>query len=264
MNWLTFHCYPLDTQDVFLVRALKPFLDQYIWSKKESLAYYVRYQDEKGAYIRLRIKGEPAWLDETIRPAVQGWFTGHGAWAEAVYVREPERFGGDAAMALAESYFHVSTRVVLDRLSRDKFAHGDAMFDALRLQTMVVFGAGFSRDRARWYFEQLKKQWMLMFISDGGPSLEAAITTSFEEQFAPQEEQIRAMVALFWKTLEDEQFDEKQPEWIRWLRGNQLILKELEGNLEKVLPSLIHFTNNRLGISSQDEVYLNYLLSKVL
>ena len=51
---------------------------------------------------------------------------------------------------------------------------------------------------------------------------------------------------------------------MRWLRGNQLVLPEFGDQLEKVLPSLLHLTNNRLGLSNQDEVYLNYILSKVI
>ena len=67
-----------------------------------------------------------------------------------------------------------------------------------------------------------------------------------------------------WKALETEKFDKKQPEWARWALGNQIILKELGANLDRALPSLIHLTNNRLGLNNQDEVYLNFILSKTL
>ncbi|MCY7329237.1 MAG: hypothetical protein LH618_11860, partial [Saprospiraceae bacterium] len=32
-TWLSFHCYPLEAQDIFLTRALRPFLTQYIWPR---------------------------------------------------------------------------------------------------------------------------------------------------------------------------------------------------------------------------------------
>lgn len=59
-------------------------------------------------------------------------------------------------------------------------------------------------------------------------------------------------------------FDEKQPEWLRWLRGNELILKGLGNNLDRALPSLLHLNNNRLGVTNPDEVFLCYLLSRAL
>ena len=129
---------------------------------------------------------------------------------------------------------------------------------------MTAFSAGFSQDRARWYFGQLLEQWLPLFFPMEEEALATEIKASFDTTFAPQKEQLSATMEGFWKTLGSERFDANQPEWIRWLRGNQLILKGFEENLEKALPSLIHLTNNRLGINNQDEVYLNYILSNTL
>ena len=67
-----------------------------------------------------------------------------------------------------------------------------------------------------------------------------------------------------WKALDKEKFDQSQPEWARWFSGSQMIFKALDGNLDRALPSLLHLTNNRLGVNNQDEVYLNFILSKAL
>ena len=72
-----------------------------------------------------------------------------------------------------------------------------------------------------------------------------------------------ALQAL-WKALDNEKFDKKQPEWARWALGNQMILKDLGQDLARALPSLIHLTNNRLGLNNQDEVYLLYILANTL
>lgn len=44
----------------------------------------------------------------------------------------------------------------------------------------------------------------------------------------------------------------------------QTIFSKLGGGLESTLPTLIHLTNNRLGINNVDEPYLAYVLSKAL
>ena len=180
------------------------------------------------------------------------------------YEPEPERFGGESALTWAEEHFHVSTRVVLDRIARPQFTYGDAMFDALRLHVIAVYSAGFTKERSRWYYGQLYDQWLPLFFAADEPTLAQEITDAFEKTFAPQKEQLRATLEAFWKSLLAEKLDAKQPEWTRWLRGNQMILNGLEENLAKSLPSLIHLTNNRLGINNQDEVYLNFILSKTL
>lgn len=264
MLWLSFHFFPVEAQDVFLTRALKPFLEQYIWPQKDARAFFVRYQDEKGPHIRIRLRGEADWLETMIKPAFEGWFADRGEWSVEVYEPEAERFGGESALAWAEEHFHVSTRVVLDRIARPQFTYGDAMFDALRLHVIAVYSAGFTKERSRWYFGQLYEQWLPLFFAADDAALAQDITDAFEKTFAPQKEQLQATLDAFWKSLLAEKLDAKQPEWTRWLRGNQMILNGLEENLAKALPSLIHLTNNRLGINNQDEVYLNFILSKTL
>ncbi|MDO8365703.1 MAG: thiopeptide-type bacteriocin biosynthesis protein [Saprospiraceae bacterium] len=267
MNWLSIHFYPLENQDVFLVRGLKPFLQQHIWSQRGALAFFIRYQDERGPHIRLRMHGEDPWMEETLRPAFEGWQEGRGEWAEVPYTPEIERFGGDEAIALAEEYFHLSSRVALERLVRDQHTYGDSMFDALRMHTIAAHAAGMNQEQAARYFGQLTEQWLPLFYpTEGTPEADfyTVIKEGFEKNFIPQKEDLQATLIALWKALEKEKFDKKQPEWARWALGNQMILKALDKNLDRALPSLLHLTNNRLGLNNQDEVYLNFILAKTL
>lgn len=265
-TWLSWHFYPVETPDVFLNRAVRPFLEQYIWPTKGSRAFFIRYDDERGPHIRLRLRGESGWLQDTIRPALEERFSERGERLEVPYQPEPERFGGEEALAWAEEHFHVSTRVILDRLKHPTYSYGDAMFDALRANVIAAYAAGFDREKTRWYFGQLAEQWLPLFFRSDDPS--EAFFTKIKENFAAsfdrQKDSLRSTLAALWKALEKAKLDQKQPEWVRWLRGNELILNGLGENLEKALPSLLHLTNNRLGISNQDEVFLCYLISKGL
>lgn len=262
-TWLSFHIYPLETLDVFLARGVRPFLEQHIWSTANTRAFFIRYEDENGPHIRLRLKADAA----IIRPIVQNWFAERGTLEELPYEPETARFGGEQGLQVAEEFFHLSTRVVLDRLNRP-YTYGDAMFDGLRLHTITAFAAGWDREKSSWYFEQLCRQWIDLFFQPGA-ALDAADTSwkttlleDFEDSFKPQQEDLRLAVSELWTALEKQEHDPEQPEWLRWLRGNQMLLAELGDDLEKYLPSLIHLSNNRLGINNQDEVYLNFLLWK--
>ena len=81
-------------------------------------------------------------MEETLRPAFTGWQEGRGEWVEVPYTPETDRFGGEEAIALAEEYFHLSSRVALDRLAREQQTYGDSMFDALRMHTIAAHAAG--------------------------------------------------------------------------------------------------------------------------
>ncbi len=268
-SWLSYHIYPLETLDVFLARGVRPFLEQQVWNSKGARAFFIRYEDEHGPHIRLRIRGEAGWLEDTLRPALLEWFDERGTLEEIPYQPEPERFGSPDALGWAEEYFHLSTRVVLDRLNRP-YTYGDALFDGLRMHVITAFAAGWDRDKSAWYFDRLCTQWMELFFqanesaTNSKRDWQASLRDDFETGFSPQREELRLAVSELWTALEKGKFDPEQPEWLRWLRGNQMILGELGDQLEKSLPSLLHLTNNRLGINNQDEVYLNYLLSKTI
>ena len=252
---------------MFLVRGLRPFFQQHIWANRGTRAFFIRYQDERGPHIRIRMRGEAAWMEETLRPAFAGWQEGRGEWAEVTYTPETERFGGEEALGLAEEYFHLSSRVALDRLAREQHTYGDSMFDALRMHTIAAHAAGMNPEQATKYFGQLMEQWLPLFFvpeEDATPGFLDGIKEGFEKNFAPQKEDLRATLIELWKALEKDKFDKKQPEWARWALGNQMILKALDDKLDRALPSLLHLSNNRLGLNNQDEVYLNFILSKVL
>lgn len=262
-QWLSFHIHPLETLDVFLARGVRPFLAQHIWPVAQARAFFIRYEDENGPHIRLRLQGDATLL----RPLALDWFEERGAVEEIPYEPETERFGSPQGMQLAEEFFHLSTRVVLDRLNRP-YTYGDAMFDGLRMHVITAFSAGWNREKSSWYFEQLCRQWIDLFFqaaeTSTNPDWQRALLQDFEASFKPQQEDLRLAVSELWTALDKNNFDTDQPEWLRWLRGNQMLLAEFGDSLERQLPSLIHLSNNRLGINNQDEVYLNFLLWKTV
>jgi thiopeptide-type bacteriocin biosynthesis protein len=268
-HWFSIHFYLLETSDVFLTRAVKPFLAQSIWNEKNTRAFFIRYEDERGPHIRLRMRGEAAWIAETLRPAWTGWMEGRGEWQEVDYQPEIKRFGGAEGLALAEEHFHISTRVVLERIERAAYTYGDALYDALRMHVITAHAAGLDWMEAAAYFGRLCDAWIPVFFQPIGEqvspkTVEKELKSEFEARLLPQFKDLQDACIALWKALEADKIDKNQPEWLRWLRGNQLIMKELGNNLEYVLPHLLHLNSNRLGVNNQDEVYVNYILSRVL
>jgi thiopeptide-type bacteriocin biosynthesis protein len=260
MNWLSIHIYPLEAQNAFLVRGLRPFLQQHIWAERGARAFFIRYADERGEHVRLRMRG-----DETaLRKAFDTWQEGRGEWQEVPYQPEKERFGGEDMMPWAEEHFHLSSRVALERLARDMHTYGDAMFDALRMHSIATHAAGLTQAEAAQYFARLAQQWLPLFCRTDSPEAAAEIRSAFDQNLAPQKDDLRANLTALWKALDQEKFDKKQPEWARWALGNRMILPSFGPQLERALPSLLHLTNNRLGLSNPDEVYLCHILSKTL
>jgi thiopeptide-type bacteriocin biosynthesis protein len=262
-QWLSYHFYPLESENVFLNRAVRPFLAQHIWPTPGARAFFVRYDDAKGPHIRLRLRGAADWLADTLAPALAEHFEGRGERQAMPYEPEIARFGGPEAMAWAEEHFHLSTRVALDRLAQPGHSYGDAMFDALRMHSVTAFAAGLDQPTAARYFDALCTQWMGAFLPGTDAAGQAALRADFEQKLAPQRQALLAALTDTWAALAQDKLDKTQAEWLRWLRGNQLILKELDKNLERALPNLLHLSNNRLGLQNPDELYLNHILAQV-
>ncbi len=267
-QWLSYHFYPLETLDVFLIRGVRPFLEQHVWPQQGARAFFVRYDDEGGTHIRLRLHGEPAWM-EAMRASVGEWFGERGRIKEELYLPNREVFRLPESLYWGEEHFHLSTRVALERM-RPPYTYGDALFDALRLQVILAYAIGWDREQSARYFDALYRQWAPIFIqpietNNGTPAQWMEdLSGLFEDNFRPQQEEIRLVVIELWDALQKRRFDLQQGEWLRWLRGNELVLAQLGSELERALPSLIHLTNNRLGVTNADEVYLAYILSRSL
>lgn len=264
-NWLSIHFYPLETADVFLNRAVRPFFEKHIWSEKTARAFFVRFDDEAGReHLRLRFRGEADFL-EKLHLDFSTHFANQGEWQEQTYLPEPERFGGEEALQWAEEHFHQSSRVALERLAAEGFSYDDAMSDALRMHVISAHAAGFDSRRITWYFQKLTEQWLPLFFQPAGDAAgwQQDVLEDFEKKLKPQRRQIVDALDQIWKDLQQGKIDHQQPDWLRWLRANELILKGLGENLDRALPSLLHLTNNRLGIRNHDEVFLNFILSRV-
>ncbi len=244
-----------------------PFCEKYIWPTRGARAFFVRYNDDMGIHLRLRFKGEDEWLQKQLLPAIQKELTSkctHTLVAE--YVPETDRFGGEAALALAEEHFHVSTRVALARLARKGYTYPDAMFDAMRLHAAAAAAMGFAPTEARNYFDNLCNEWIRVFFVANehteGHDLLGAVRSDFEATLEPQAAFLKDALEQFGQSLAEERFDNQQPEWLRWYKGSQIILKEMQPDARaKALPVLLHLMNNRLGINNHDEAFVLYVLS---
>lgn len=266
MNWYSIHCFPHETPDVFLARGIRPLLEQHIWPLSGARAFFVRYHDDSCPHIRLRVRGEAAWFDETFRPAVTNAMEARGDFQEMPYEPETARYGGPDTLPLAEEYFHLSSRVALDLMNK-AYTYGDAMFDTLRMQLIALHSAKLSRMEAAVYVEKLTKEWISAFFqADDVPAdkLQEDVLKQFDAALVKQYDVLKNTLLELWNSLDDNKLDLKQTAWVRWVRGNQLILPAFEQQLDMVMPSLLHMNNNRLGIANPDEAYGAYVLWQCL
>ncbi len=270
MVWKSWHVAPTEVEDVFLVRVLRPYLRDVIWRQQGSKAFFVRYLDQTGPHLRIRIQGEPRWVEQVASPAFLEYTEGKCNSLQIVtYEPEAMRFGGAQALAYAEEHFHLSTQVAIARISRIPYVYGDALFDSLRMHCITAYAAGLDIADSSSYFRRLRDSWAPTFIRDeNGNQLDqhglTDLVDTFRHQLEPQRAMLTDSLSDVWYYMKQGLFDPKQPEWEAWYRGNRRIFQDLGKDAEIALPQLIHLHNNRMGVANYDEVYLCHILSEVL
>lgn len=122
-QWLNIKIYAgQSTAELVLSEIITPLLRQWQQQGLFKQWFFIRYGDPDW-HLRLRLYGEPTALYGKVLPMLQQQL---GPWLESgrihrtdlfTYQREVERYGGDAAMALAEQVFQADSDMVLGSLA---------------------------------------------------------------------------------------------------------------------------------------------------
>lgn len=269
-NWLSIHVFPNESLDEGLVRWLGKFMAELQKIAPGEGDYFFIRSLEEGPHFRLRLGGEGDFFQQKAAPLVAEIFEKQ-AGAELAFVPyQPEigRFGGAESYSWAEMHFMASSQMAFRLLAQPAYSYENKLGDAMRLHVCFALAAGKSRSESAAFFEELKTAWLPAFFAPQQPMQpdEAAafyleIERSFAASFARQEASIRELIAVFWQEFSKNEPAAEPDEWDFWLKMNRQTLPNIA---PESWGDLIHLTNNRLGITNQDEVFVNFLLAKCL
>jgi thiopeptide-type bacteriocin biosynthesis protein len=136
----------------------------------ESLAddwFFIRYNDPD-PHLRVRFRGDPARLLSGLLPRLSAWATDLMAAGSCqryvfdTYDREIERYGGPAAIDIAESVFAADSRAVVDLLTMapGRLPRVDRNTLALLSIDDLLAALGIAQgDRLAWYRRHAKGMW---------------------------------------------------------------------------------------------------------
>jgi thiopeptide-type bacteriocin biosynthesis protein len=258
-------------------------------------AFFVRYTDATGSHVRLRMRA-PARIVTAVtldmlglaptpsshqrgKGQDQAWAAGLGSVRWASYEAEQERYGGPAAIGIAEQIFCASSGAAIsllriNRRSRDRLRRGIALL------AMVTTVREFCADPsvASAVFDQIRSSY-LGRVKDPA-NLESSLNR-FDMALERQRDNLTALVVAGWA---------RQPlppavhkpvlRYVEQLRDGALSLRSLcaedalrtryhlrptwEQFVVAVVPSYLHMMNNRLGIGVPEEAFLAHVATRSL
>ena len=240
--------------------------------------FFVRYADDR-PHVRLRVLPRDEASGKELRQLlplhIENWAAttpvgAYGGWRWQHYVPEIARYGGPAALEVCEEFFHASSEFVLGALdvefgSRDRrlgiallamLAFTHAITPDLRsaIRLLRDYGEGYIRTIARDRNDRMVQGWRQQAAARGLKAQDVlrAVWKSLSEDSlgdpnaAVYRDACHALLEAIVK------LDAKDLDAIGCHPGARL-----HDRWVRTVSSLIHMTNNRIGVSIPEEVLLS-------
>lgn len=277
--------------DTILTEYVRKLISDLYFKKLISDYFFIRYADEKGLHIRLRIlplkrlydaeiirlvdESYPAYLASQKAHLPAGW----PAHIYLPYIPETVRYGGKATLKVCEQYFRYSSDTVLSFIVPDTPDGYDLRFSqSLMLNLVFIYHIqeNFQKEILPSLLDDVINSWMHSCltavnatVADKDISVDApAVMLQFQTVFDTQKEELLNLLNTIWQSCEQHTLG-NIPYLKKWSARNRLFINKFRKTTNSstatsshvgVLGSLIHMTNNRLGIRNHDESYIAYIL----
>jgi len=196
--------------------------------------------------------------------------------AQVPYSPEYQRYGGDHGVAIAERHFEVSSDHVLRCLATENGHDFRVILGrGYRLMLYTCLALLPIRSGQLRFLDNYQHQWNSLI-----GSLSDVVGLQFDRKYKASKPALDRSTSACVQLVEG--LNEGRPEEREWFTHVQSLRRELEDaftrgllrvpegvdTIEQVIhyliPGYIHMTNNRLGISIADEVYMAYIMRRSL
>ncbi|KKK06032.1 thiopeptide-type bacteriocin biosynthesis protein [Micromonospora sp. HK10] len=227
--------------------------------------------------------GQQRW-DEEYGPDGVMPMRANNSYHHIPYEREYGRYGGPAGIELAEWHFEHSSDVVLDLLATTN-VHVRPVLLGLSAQLTMMMCAVFLTDDGRIadFLDEYRRFWEVSY-AEPSDDYHASFDGSYRRMDAALRDrlaQIRGAArgaaavrptgvegrwAAHCRELRDRVVAAVEQGELVFQRGGAepTPVRELDAALPILLSSYVHMTNNRLGVSILDEIYLSYVMRTAL
>ncbi|MFH9862894.1 thiopeptide-type bacteriocin biosynthesis protein [Streptomyces sp. NPDC017202] len=264
--------------DVFVTDDLAPLMDG-LTADPRAAWFFIRY-GEGGPHLRIRFRGPlsagaatelPAALAElaAARPAefTGPWPSRHGEVREVPYVPETERYGGPAALPLAEDVFVHSTRTALQalRATPDRAARLPL---ALDLAHTTAHALGLDELHAAAWLRRHAASWR--WATEVEPLPAAAVHSNVNSVFALQRPGLVRRARSLRAALDAGTAAPWLAEWARRVGATDARLRgavpaeQAARRVPWVWASHLHMLFNRLGVTPDEERAVCHLAARAL
>jgi len=259
-----------------IIELIKPIIKDLESKEFLSSYFFIRYW-ENGSHLRLRVLPKNDIdrdnIISTISVTTESYFKKEKQellyrieFTE--YFREIERYGGYQNIENAERQFKESSKVVINLINKNysKWDYSLAISYAIQMHIVLAKSLFESDNNSMiYFFQKIYSNWFYYSVklNENEKNLKDEISKVklfFENSYLNQKVKINSLVSsLIYNDLSSNWFN-------KWFSDCKIISNDFinkSDNNEQlyfVYESLIHMTNNRLGIHLRDESFIAYLI----
>ncbi|MEW7280687.1 thiopeptide-type bacteriocin biosynthesis protein [Aquimarina sp. 2201CG1-2-11] len=295
-NWVSSYIF-LDTNlDTLLVELIDP-MQKELTRKKWIISYFfIRYW-EGGSHIRFRVKVSDSTptktIEQYIRKKTEAYFiaiqNSNYRLEFNQYFPETSRYGGVKTITLAEKHFKKSSDIVLSTLKQhqENWGYSTAMATAIQLHIIAIKELTHGNiNETVAFFETVCNNWLshsVKKINDAiDPKEVKKVLQFFNTSYQNQKDKIDSLCQVLWAENHEElvgwsnfskhtakglieSYESEAIEIPLWMNFDNIQnISKKNKVLWNLYDSLIHMTNNRLGIYLRDESFIAFLIMKGL
>lgn len=271
--------------DEVLLSVVRPLMTDAAAAGLAAERFFIRYS-ESGPHVRVRLLPTRGVSPLTVRDFVECQLERNGvvttddgshvpdndlSWRWVRYTPETDRYGGPQGVKVAEHLFTTSSVAVMSWLAEmrdDRSVTRAGLGLGAMLAALAIFFPEplAAASRARHYSDAC-----LAMYSRGLTTVLAKRRQAIESAFGNQADRFRRIVDAYWNGASIDRFDgyldglrEVRALLVRAAADGRIIreggvLSEREA-LGLIVPSYVHMTSNRLGLSIGDEAFLAYAI----
>lgn len=304
MKWISVYIFYEEPLDNFLSEALVPFTAQLSSKTLFDKYFFIRYWEKgTHIRLRIRTKQEKDTI-ELIENFFTGYFCCYPSQRDerrfestacfknnslqyVKYEPETERYGGSAGLEICEGQFLSSSKAVLGLLKENPaIEYSSKITAAIQMHFAFLMNCGLGENEIAGLFMIISKRMQYHVLNfaenEDKQTIEkkrSKLTNSFENARKAQKEQLLKLIGILVSAFEENSVFEEA--WMnifinesksfgrmfRDILNRGLVVPQWYSATDKlwyIYESLIHMTNNRLGITNSDEAYLAYLIYKTI
>ena len=267
-EWVSAHIHYKDSAHALLCRFIQPFITQATPLLHSSCPYFFIRYNEGGPHIQLRLQTRQHHINQLKELLEASLYHSVHIIHYIPYITETGKYGHETTLQLAEALFHASSMCCLQCLTaQEQNDTATALRLAWQMHLAFFHALQHEPDAVQQHCRQFTAAWLKVLQKKNTTITHEQLLNHMHTLYNRQAHALQPAASNLWNQLETAQAPEPFETYAKACRSLLLQYNEADwkpGQLAYAIRSLLHMTNNRLGIPNSEEAWCLFITGKCI